>query len=104
MDKSFVSDLAADIERETHNGRSLSVWLDDAEIRPGDSIPAQINAGLEKSRFIGIVMTPEYFKSESGWTDAEWHAALHIDPDNKGGRILPLLVRDCPFVPYLLHT
>lgn len=102
-DKVFVRELAGDIEREQHNGRSLSVWLDEAEIRPGESIPAQVNSGLEKSRFIAIVMTPDYFASGSGWTDAEWHAALHTDPDNKRGRILPLLVHDCPFVPYLLR-
>src|SRR5712691_9039642 len=78
-------------------------WLDEAEIRPGDSIPGAVSRGLEQSRFIGIVMTPEYFEAGSGWTDAEWHAALHQDPDNRKARIIPLLAKDCPFVPYLLR-
>ena len=102
-DKALVRELAADIEAQTWNGRPLSVWLDQAEIRPGASIPASINEGLEKSRFIGVVMTPEYFESESHWPDAEWHAALHGDPDNQSGKIIPLLVKDCPVVPYLLR-
>jgi transcriptional regulator with XRE-family HTH domain len=102
-DKAFVRDLAAEIEAQTWNGRPLSVWLDEAEIRPGSSIPASINEGLEKSRFIGIVMTPDYFESPSHWTDAEWHAALHGDPDNQTGKLIPLLVKDCPVVPYLLR-
>ena len=62
-----------------------------------------MNEGLEKSRFIGIVMTPDYFRSETGWTDAEWHAALHDDPDNRRGRVIPLLAADCPYIPLLLR-
>ncbi len=48
-------------------------------------------------------MSPAYFASKSGWTDAEWHAALHVDPDNRRGRILPILIADCPRIPPLLR-
>jgi transcriptional regulator with XRE-family HTH domain len=102
-DKQFVRELAGFIESQRFQDRNLSVWLDEAEILPGDSVPKTVNNGLERSRFIALVMTPAYFESESGWSDAEWHAALHPDPDNRKGRILPLLVYDCPFVPYLLR-
>ena len=79
------------------------VWVDEAEIRAGESIPGKVNEGLEKSRFIAVVMTPAYFLSTSGWTDAEWHAVLHTDPDNRRARLIPLLVADCPFIPFLLR-
>lgn len=102
-DKEFVRELAASIEAETHNGRLLRVWLDEAEIRPGDSIPGKVGEGLQKSRFIAVAMTPAYFESSSGWTDAEWHSILHVDPDNRRRNIIPLLVEDCPFIPYLLR-
>jgi transcriptional regulator with XRE-family HTH domain len=102
-DKDMVRELAADIEAETFGDRPLTVWLDEAEIRPGQSIPGLVNSGLETSRFVALVMTPAYFETKSGWTDAEWHAALHNDPDNRRGRILPLLLQDCPYVPYLLR-
>src|ERR1035441_4207750 len=47
---------------------------------------------------------PDYFDpSGSGWPDAEWHAALHQDPDNRRARIIPLLVQDCPYIPMLLR-
>jgi len=78
--KNFVRNLAADIERQQFDGRPLLTWVDEAEIKPGSSIVGMINQGLEQSRFIGLAMTPDYFKSESGWTDAEWHAALFNDP------------------------
>jgi hypothetical protein len=81
----------------------MLTWIDEAEIRPGQSVPGMINEGLEKSRFIGLIMTPDYFESGSGWTDAEWHAALHGDPDNRKARVIPLLVADCPYIPFLLR-
>lgn len=103
VDKEFVRKLAGDIEAEAFQGRRLLTWVDEAEIRPGQSIPGMIEQGLERSRFIGLVMTPAYFRSESGWTDAEWHSALHTDPDNRKARIIPLLVYDCPYIPFLLR-
>jgi len=102
-DDDFVWKLATDIERNTYQRRQLFTWVDEAEIRPGQSVVGMVNHGLEMSRFIGIVMTPDYFMSESGWTDAEWHAALGSDPDNRKGRIIPLLVKDCPYVHFLLY-
>jgi hypothetical protein len=103
VDKPFVRRLAADLESTPHRDRTLSVWLDEAEIRPGQSIPGMINQGLECSRFIVLVLTPAYFNSESGWTDAEWHAALHRDPDNRRNWVIPVLAADCPYVPMLLR-
>ncbi len=102
-DKNFVRKLAADIESQTWQDRYLSAWVDEAELPPGKSVTGLINQGLENSRFIALVMTPDYFQSHSGWTDAEWHAALYSDPDNRRSRILPLLAADCPYVPILLR-
>jgi TIR domain-containing protein len=103
VNKDFADRLAADIEASAFQGGRLTTWVDEAEIRHGQSIPGVINLGLERSRFFGLVMTPAYFESDSGWTDAEWHAALHVDPDNRRGRILPLLAADCPYIPMLLR-
>lgn len=101
--KEVVREIAANLAADSSREGPITVWVDEAEIRPGDSIPRLINTGLERSRFIGLVMTPGYFESESGWTDAEWHAALNVDPDNRRGKIIPLLVEDCPYIPFLLR-
>lgn len=103
VDKDFVRQLAADIESTSFQGRNLLTWLDEAEIRSGQSIPGMVNEGLEKSQFIALIMTPDYFHSESGWTEAEWHSALYSDPDNRKARILPILAADCPYIPFLLR-
>lgn len=102
-DLEFTKKLAADIEVQTHQGRHLSVWLDEAEVRPGQGLVAMINQGLESSRFFGLVLTPAYFQSETGWTDAEWQAALYTDPANRKARIIPLLAEHCPYIPMLLR-
>ncbi len=77
--------------------------MDEAEIKSGQSILGMINHGLETSRFIALVLTPAYFASDSGWTDAEWHAALHRDPDNRTGRLVPLLVENWEYIPILIR-
>lgn len=102
-DKDIVRRLAGDIESELYKGRSLLTWVDEAEIRPGQSITGMVNQGLECSRFVALIMTPAYFASESGWTDAEWHAALFLDPDNRKARVIPLIAQDCPYIPVLLR-
>lgn len=103
-DKPTVRRIAADIAKHRcGDGRPLTVWLDEAEIRPGESIVGAVNAGLESSSVIALALSPAYFRSRSGWTDAEWHAALHRDPDNRRGRILPILIADCPRIPILLR-
>ena len=42
----------------------LRVRLDDWEIRPGDSIPAKIEEGLERSRVLVLCMSANAFGSD----------------------------------------
>ncbi|MEM9680067.1 MAG: toll/interleukin-1 receptor domain-containing protein [Bacteroidota bacterium] len=101
--KDVVRQLVEDIEDPERYSKYLTTWFDEAEIKPGQSITGLVNKGLEQSRFFGIVMSPAYFDATgSCWTDAEWHAALFSDPDNRNGRIIPLLIEDCPYMPPLL--
>jgi hypothetical protein len=102
-DKPWTRELARRIESVYVDGRQLTAWLDEAEVRPGKSVVAEINRGLERSRYIALIMTPDYFDSPSGWTDAEWQAALYTDPAGRQGRLIPLLVKDCPYIPILLR-
>lgn len=101
--KELVRKIVGRVEEQDCSGRKLMTWLDEAEIPPGASIPAHVNNGLEISRFFAICMTPDYFEEGSGWTHAEWHSALYLDPDNRNERILPLLLENCPYIPMLLR-
>ena len=103
VDKDFVRRLKNDLETPADGSKGLSCWLDEAEVRPGQSITGLVNHGLETSRFFALIMSPAYFSSESGWTDAEWHASLFTDPDNRHDRIIPIYAENCPYVPILLR-
>lgn len=100
--KDLVRRISEGIQSEFTDGRNLIPWFDEADIPLGKSITGLVNEGLQQSRYFAIVMTPQYFNSVSGWTDAEWHAILFDDPDNRSGKIIPILAEDCPNLPPLL--
>jgi hypothetical protein len=96
--------LAERLEGEQHpDGRWLRVWLDLLDVRPGQSIVGRINAGLAQAHHVGLLLTPAYLDSPSGWTDAEWQAALFDDPAGRSSRVVPLLLESCPDLPPLLR-
>jgi hypothetical protein len=92
VDKEWVEDLAGDIESQEWNGRRLTVFLDKWDIDGGDNIVLRLNQGLERSRFVAVVMAPELMGSD--WCSAEWSSVLHADPTNRAGRLLPIRLRD----------
>ena len=63
-DKSVVHSVAERLKSDR-----LRVWLDDWELRPGDSIPAKIEEGLEHSRVLVFCMSANEFGSD--WAQDE---------------------------------
>ena len=53
---------------------NLRVWFDEWELKPGDSIPAKIEAGLEHSRVLVLCMSAHAFGSD--W--ARWKATRTV--------------------------
>jgi len=88
-DKEVVRPLA---ERLRSDG--LRVWLDDWEIRPGDSIPAKIEEGLERSRVLVLCMSAHAFGSD--WAQLEAGTFRFRDPLNKERRFIPLRLDEAP--------
>jgi hypothetical protein len=66
----------------------LRVWLDDWEIRAGDSIPSKIEEGLEHSRVLVLCMSAQAFGSD--WAQLESYTFRFRDPLNKERRFIPL--------------
>ncbi len=78
--KIFVSHRSSQIDfarRVTSllTSRGAAVWLDDINILPGDSIPEQVDRGLEWCTHLLLVIDETFF--ESGWTKAECEAVMH---------------------------
>jgi hypothetical protein len=79
-----VSPLARALEEA-----SISFWYDEAEIKWGDSITEKVNAGLEMSLYVVVVLTPTFLKKN--WPKRELHAALNLEASTGKVKVLPLI-------------
>ena len=82
-DKVVVRGIAERLQRD-----GLKVWFDEWEIKPGDNIPAKIEAGLEHSRTLVLCMSVSAFGSD--WAQLETGTFRFRDPLNKDRRFIPL--------------
>lgn len=72
----------------------VKVWFDEWEIKPGDSIPAKIEEGLEQSRVLVLCMSANAFGSD--WAQLESGTFRFRDPLNRERRFIPLRLDDTP--------
>jgi hypothetical protein len=93
-DKDFVRKLATDLQEY-----GLTVWLDDWNLRAGDSLVNEISTAIRDSKFLLVIMSPDYFVSE--WAAQEWKAAMIDEVDGKTIKVIPLLYRTCSIPPML---
>src|ERR1039457_862062 len=95
-DKPVVRPLA---ERLRQDG--LKVLFDEWVLKPGDSIPAKFEEGLEHSRMLVLCMSANAFGSD--WTQLEAGTFRFRDPLNKERRFIPLRLDDAPIKGSLAH-
>ena len=57
----------------------LKVWLDESELFLGDSLRTKIDAGLAKSRFGVVILSPSFFAKN--WTKAELDGLIAREND-----------------------
>jgi hypothetical protein len=88
-DKAVVRPLA---ERLRQDG--LKVWFEEWVLKPGDSIPAKIEEGLERSRVLVLCMSANAFGSD--WAQLEAGTFRFRDPLNQERRFIPLRLDDAP--------
>src|SRR5262245_27902206 len=68
----------------------ISYWLDEAEIRWGDSITQKVNQGLSISDYVIVVLSTSFLGKK--WPQRELYAALNIEASSGEVKALPLLV------------
>lgn len=98
-DAAFAKELAEAVERVDYQGRKLRAFFAPWEIGPGYDIVAKIDEGLAKSRFVALILSPDYLKAD--WPTAERHAAVFRDPAGRLGRVIPIRHRPCTLPPLL---
>lgn len=88
-DRDVVRDVANRLRKD-----GLNVWFDEWTLKPGDSVPAKIDEGLEQSRVLVLCMSANAFGSE--WSQLEAGTFRFRDPLNKERRFIPLRLDDAP--------
>ncbi|HMV08149.1 MAG TPA: toll/interleukin-1 receptor domain-containing protein [Cyclobacteriaceae bacterium] len=91
-DKAWTRHLADQLEQDK-NGRKLKVFFDEWDIFPGSDVSNEIEKGIKESRYVGLVMTPEAFKSK--WVAFEMSMAIYRDPAARERSIIPLFRKSC---------
>lgn len=91
-DKPWTERLAAAVEAD-RSGPPLKVFFDKWDIPHGGDIPAELEEGLQNSRYVGLVLSPESLSSD--WVTLERSTAIHRDPRARQRSLIPLLRRTC---------
>src|SRR5436189_1789505 len=87
-DKPFVRTLAHDL-----NGRGHDVWLDEWEIKVGESIPLRLEQGIEDADFVLLILSENAVKSN--WVDREWRSKFWDQINDNKTYVLPCLLEHC---------
>jgi hypothetical protein len=81
-------DSYIDILKRTFVAAGIRIWVDDDVLRWGDRLRSSIDNGLQRSRFV-IVVLSKAFLGVKKWTEYELDSAFALESVNRE-RILPL--------------
>ena len=95
-DKTFALWLANLLQRH-----GVSPWIDLWEIAVGDSIVSRISEGLGTSDFLVVLLSTH--SVQSNWVREEMNTGLVSTINQKGAKLLPVLLEKCE-LPTLLTT
>lgn len=86
--------------KEALQGPGLQVWLDHDEIRPGDIFRDALERGLEESKAVALIVSPEAI--ESGWVEEEYSRALSLAQGKQPPlQLIPVILRDAELPGFL---
>jgi hypothetical protein len=94
VDKGLVRMVNDDLRR-----LGATTWLDENNIKVGESLVGKISDGLKTSQFLAVFLSPKSIKSQ--WTGREWQSFLARQLAGSSITILPVLVEKCE-VPAIL--
>lgn len=94
-DKPFVRQLRTDLM-----ARGVEhVWVDEAEIEIGDSLTKKISEGMERSRYIAVVLSKKSIAAP--WVEKELDIAMNREITEKEVVVLPLMYEACKLPKFL---
>lgn len=93
-DKPFVRQLA-----ERLNAHGIRTWVDEAEIRVGDSLITKIESAIKDFTYLGVILSPNSVNSP--WVRKEVNMALTQEINGTQVKVLPLLIESCDIPGFL---
>ncbi len=94
-DKPFVRRLATDLDNQ-----GINYWLDEAEIKVGESLIEKIRDGIDKVDYVVVVLSPNSVSSP--WVQREVDVAMNQEIMGRRIKVLPLMYRKCDPPGFLL--
>lgn len=88
-DKRFVRRLAKDLV-----SRGISVWVDEAEIKVGDSLIEKIREGIDQVDYVAVILSRASIRSE--WVKREVDIAMNQEIARRRVKVLPILIESLP--------
>lgn len=87
------NEIATEITNELESV-GIKTFLDDKDILGGDSIPSEIEKGLEKATHFGLLYSPA--SKDRAWVKTEFENALMLQQSTGRPKIIPLLLEGLP--------
>ena len=94
-DKPFVRKLARDL-----NNHGVTYWLDEAEIKIGESLIEKIRQGIDEVNYVAVILSPR--SVASAWVQREVDVAMNQEIQGKRVKVLPIMYRTCELPGFLL--
>jgi hypothetical protein len=82
------------------DNQGIPFWLDEAEIKVGESLIEKIRAGIDKVDFVAVILSPN--SVASAWVQREVDVAMNQEIAGRRVKVLPLMYRKCELPGFLL--
>ncbi|MCO5382635.1 MAG: toll/interleukin-1 receptor domain-containing protein [Methanosarcina barkeri] len=95
IDKSFANRLVTDLRQKGHY-----IWIDDSEIKVGDSLIEKIREGIDSVDYLGAIISQSSINSY--WVKKELDVAMNQEIQGKKIKVLPILLNNVDLPGFLL--
>lgn len=93
-DKAFARKLATML-----NESGVDVWIDEAELKVGDSLTQKIGSAIEQTDFLAVVLS--HSSVNSPWVQKELALAMQKELAERRVTVLPILKESCEIPAFL---
>jgi len=77
----------------------MQVWIDEAELKIGDSLVSKISAAIDKADFVAAILSHNSVRSK--WVTKELQLAMTQEIEGRRVKVLPILIERCEVPEFL---